>query len=259
MKIVRILVGIFVPLLMFGSCQTQEQKTKEESKFEQDLRGLYTDVQEITNQAQTRSLDGKWVPPTAAELELIFAEIARISEENGIAELVAASGYYQGGVPNLAEMDVYETLQWIEANGTPEYYNLMLEFGEEVLNIEQIIGNSNLLPNEKLGLITGKGVFTDGSTGGLGGITIGDDDTDPQNSTSACMDAYDITMNGCYNGLVITLITTVGIIVATELVTMGAGTPFAIIEGLIGGTAGYYTYINCRNGARATLRLCLDS
>ncbi len=149
-----IIVGILLPTFVFGGCKTSEHKTKEALKFEQDLREFYSTVQSIAEQSQTRSVDGELEPLTEAKWEEIFAEIVRISKENGIPEIVAQSGYYQNAeIPNLTEMDIYDALQWIESNGTTEYYNLILSLSDECVDIESVVGNQHLLPNEKGALI----------------------------------------------------------------------------------------------------------
>ncbi len=159
MKRILTYLGVLLPLLTFGGCQTQEQKTETESKFEQDLRGLYTKVQTITSQAQTRSIEGEFVPLTEAELTEIFTEIADISERNGIPEKIAQVGVYadvrNGEMPFNENWDIYDCLNWLEQNSTPELMNVLFNLlSGENISLENIFNNRYIRDDEKLALVS---------------------------------------------------------------------------------------------------------
>lgn len=145
-----------IPILMFlfyGCGGTTDTSKNSTDRLSVDLEKF----NDFLSSLNTRSLGG------LPNVELIVGEAVAIAEQNNIQAIVDESPYYKASnedIFNSEEVDIYDVMNWMYENSTPEYIAAIETLWNESAVEEErfipqnIIQNAKLLPNEKLALLT---------------------------------------------------------------------------------------------------------
>lgn len=188
---------------IFVSCKSETDKViyPIDNNFIKDLTEL--------NNQQINYFNSTRANQDSIDLEQAINDIAAqavtLAEKYVLISDVKSSGYYRE-VP-VANMDMYELIEYFESNATPEFYNLIMEFVESLdsnkIDNYAIMQNTNLLPTEKLTLISTNNIIA-----GLDNFIAQTPLTDEQKKQ--CRKDYDAYMKECKKYLAYGIVATLG-------------------------------------------------
>ena len=152
-----------IAAIFFTVCSSEDKDVITKSdKLEQDLTNLYYHVQEFShNIADDKNLPsfGSYEEMVQENILVLSSYIQDISIRNNMLTIVQDNGYYRN-IPqltrNLDDLDIYETINILENNSSKEFMDIAQAWVNgvyESTDLEDILNNTDLLPNEKLALV----------------------------------------------------------------------------------------------------------
>ncbi len=163
-----------------------------------------------------------------------------LSEKYDIDKKVIESGFYTKANMDLSDFEINEDVMYnfIKENSTDEFQKLLYDMvmEEQVVDMETIINNPFLLPNEQISLVILNNVIGNNS---LSSRTV---------SLSDCRNEYNDYMSVCTKWLYVGT----GLTVATAVMSFGTvSTLFAVATTL--------DYEHCSSGAMDAYMKCVES
>lgn len=216
------------------SCGQEESVRTEETDFKKDLIALSNENLGLFYVTRSDS-----VGINMDILERVIEKTAVLSEKYNIEKQILESGYYTKFDMDLSgsEIDANVMYNCINENSTDEFQKILYDMimKEQVVDLDVIIDNASLLPNEQIALVI------------LNNMVRNDVLNFQSRSLSDCRSQYDSTMSGCKKWLYIGC----GLTVVSAVTSFGTlSTAFAVATTI--------DYERCSGSAMSTYMECVE-